>query len=88
MWLVAIGGEHSLTWPLVKALSRYDPLDIVHFDGHLDWWDSMGGFKLNNADCMSRCAECSYVHNITQIGINPRSRWTKLAKADYDNALA
>jgi len=85
---VAIGGEHTLTLPVVRAFDCYESLDIVHFDAHLDFWDTIGGMKFNNADCIIRCTELPFVNHITQIGINPRDRWTRLEKEGYDIAVA
>ena len=42
--LVALGGEHGVTLPLLRALcKRTGPLALVHFDAHVDTWpDSFG----------------------------------------------
>jgi len=42
--LVALGGEHGITLPLLRALaSRNGPLALVHFDAHVDTWpDNFG----------------------------------------------
>lgn len=42
--LAAIGGEHTITLPLLRALAkRTGPLALVHFDAHVDTWpDSFG----------------------------------------------
>jgi agmatinase len=42
--LVAIGGEHGVTLPLLRALSKKTgPLALVHFDAHVDTWaDNFG----------------------------------------------
>lgn len=42
--LAAIGGEHTVTLPLLRALAeRTGPLGLVHFDAHVDTWpDSFG----------------------------------------------
>ncbi len=43
--LVALGGEHGITLPLLRALRRRmaAPLGLVHFDAHVDTWpDSFG----------------------------------------------
>jgi agmatinase len=71
---VIIGGDHTLTTPIVKACEEYEPLDIVHFDAHLDWYDVYHGSKITDADCMTRCAEFPFVRNITQIGMAPYNR--------------
>lgn len=37
--LVALGGEHGVTLPLLRALARRKgPLALVHFDAHVDTW--------------------------------------------------
>ncbi len=42
--LIALGGEHGITLPLLRALARRTgPLGLVHFDAHVDTWsDSFG----------------------------------------------
>ena len=42
--LVALGGDHSITLPLLRALSKKrGPPALVHFDAHVDTWpDSFG----------------------------------------------
>ncbi len=43
--LVALGGEHGITLPLLRALRarRGGPVALVHFDAHVDTWpDSFG----------------------------------------------
>ncbi len=42
--LVALGGDHSITLPLLRALTaRTGPVGLVHFDAHVDTWpDSFG----------------------------------------------
>jgi agmatinase len=37
--LVAFGGDHGITLPLLRALSkRQGPVALVHFDAHVDTW--------------------------------------------------
>ncbi len=42
--LVSVGGEHGITLPLLRALSkRTGALGLIHFDAHVDTWpDSFG----------------------------------------------
>jgi agmatinase len=43
--LVALGGEHGITLPLLRALARRraSPLALVHFDAHVDTWPTNFG---------------------------------------------
>ncbi|MDA8310726.1 MAG: agmatinase [Actinomycetota bacterium] len=39
--LVAIGGDHTIALPLLRATAaRHGPVALVHFDAHLDTWDT------------------------------------------------
>merc|ERR1719329_1896987 len=42
--LVVIGGDHTLSYPVMKAVSeKFGPVVLVHFDAHLDTFPSMYG---------------------------------------------
>ncbi|GFG49304.1 hypothetical protein MAGR_07450 [Mycolicibacterium agri] len=39
--LITIGGDHTIAYPLLRAHHRrYGPVALVHFDAHLDTWDT------------------------------------------------
>jgi agmatinase len=39
--IVTIGGDHTVALPLLRAAARrYGPVALVHFDAHLDTWDT------------------------------------------------
>ena len=84
---VVIGGDHSITGPVVRAFDRFDPLDIVHLDAHLDFSGPMEGVKFHNSSPIRCCSEYPFVRNITQIGINEYVRLNGLAKEAYDAAV-
>ncbi len=66
---VVIGGDHTITFPVMKAFDRYDSLDIVHFDAHLDFEDEFDGVRISYSSPLRRCSELPFVHGITQIGL-------------------
>lgn len=39
---VSVGGDHSITYPILKALGAERPLGLVHIDAHCD---TMGGYE-------------------------------------------
>jgi agmatinase len=42
--LVALGGDHTVALPMLRAVhARYGPVALVHFDAHLDTWDTYFG---------------------------------------------
>jgi agmatinase len=64
---VAFGGDHSITFPIIDAFEV--PLDIVHFDTHLDFLDNVANVKFSHSNPIKRASELENVDNITQIGI-------------------
>ncbi len=39
--IVALGGDHTVALPLLRAVTRRQgPVALVHFDAHLDTWDT------------------------------------------------
>lgn len=68
--LLSIGGEHLITFPLVKTFSKkYENLAVVHLDAHSDLIDSYRSEKLSHASVIRRIAEVIGFENIYQLGI-------------------
>ncbi len=65
---VILGGDHSITFPVVRAFQRIKPLHIIHLDAHLDYNDSVEGVKLANGSPIKRISELGFVGEIVQIG--------------------
>lgn len=66
---VVVGGDHSITFPIVRALEKFKPLDIVHFDAHQDFTHHLQGVKLFHGSPIRRVSELDFVNNITSLGI-------------------
>jgi guanidinobutyrase / D-arginase len=56
--LVAIGGDHTIALPLLRATARrHGPLALVHFDAHLDTWDTYFGQRYTHGTPFRRAWE-------------------------------
>lgn len=76
-FLVTIGGEHSITPPLVSAAARkYPGLSVLQIDAHADMRESFMGSIHNHACAMRRSLQHA---SVTQVGI--RSLSTEEAEA-------
>jgi agmatinase len=76
-FLVTLGGEHSITPPLVAATAaQYPGLSVLQIDAHADLRDSYMGTRHNHACAIRRTLEFAPV---TQVGI--RSMSTEEAEA-------
>jgi agmatinase len=70
-FLVTLGGEHSITPPLVAAAAeRHRGLSVLQIDAHADLRDSYMGTRHNHACAMRRTLEHAQV---TQVGIRSLS---------------
>ena len=56
--IVAIGGDHTIAYALLKAAARrFGPPALVHFDAHLDTWNSYFGQNFTHGTPFRRAAE-------------------------------
>ncbi|MFL5822995.1 MAG: agmatinase [Solirubrobacteraceae bacterium] len=56
--LVTIGGDHTIALPLLRVVHRRrGPCALVHFDAHLDTWDTYFGASYTHGTPFRRAAE-------------------------------
>jgi agmatinase len=56
--LLAIGGDHTIAYPLLRvARQRFGPVALVHFDAHLDTWQTYFGAPITHGTPFRRAAE-------------------------------
>jgi agmatinase len=56
--LLAIGGDHTIALPLLRVTNqRSGPVALVHFDAHLDTWDTYFGAPVTHGTPFRRAAE-------------------------------
>jgi agmatinase len=56
--LVSIGGDHTIALPLLRAMhKRFGPVALIHFDAHLDTWDTHFGQRYTHGSPFRRAAE-------------------------------
>ncbi len=56
--LVALGGDHTAALPMLRhAAGRYGPVALVHFDAHLDTWDTYFNAPITHGTVFRRAFE-------------------------------
>jgi agmatinase len=56
--LLTLGGDHTIALPLLRAVhARRGPIAVVHFDAHLDTWDTYFGADYTHGTPFRRAAE-------------------------------
>ena len=67
---LSLGGDHAVTYPLIKAIStRHSQLSVLHFDAHPDLYDHLEGNYFSHACPFARIMESGLVNRLVQIGI-------------------
>jgi len=68
--VIALGGDHAVTYPVVRAHARHHPgLAILHFDAHPDLYDSYGSDPYSHACPFARIMERGLASRLVQVGI-------------------
>jgi agmatinase len=56
--VVSIGGDHTIALPLLRAVNHHvGPVALVHFDAHLDTWDTYFGAPHTHGTVFRRASE-------------------------------
>ncbi|MFO0997738.1 MAG: agmatinase [Alphaproteobacteria bacterium] len=45
---LSAGGDHSITYPIFRALAKKRPIGMIHIDAHTDTWGEIQGSKFNH----------------------------------------
>lgn len=70
--LLSIGGDHTIALPLLRAMNRrHGPVSLVHFDAHLDTWDTYFGAAYTHGTPFRRAWEEGLLleNTATHVGI-------------------
>jgi agmatinase len=75
---IFLGGEHSITYPIIKAFAPlYPDLTVIHLDAHPDLYHDFEGNPYAHGCPFARIMEEGLVHRLIQIGIrtaNPHQK--------------
>ena len=66
---IVLGGEHSVTIPVLRAYEERGPICIVHVDAHIDWRDEVNGIREGLSSPMRRASEMPWIKGMVQVGI-------------------
>ncbi len=65
-----LGGDHSVSYPLLRAFDDVDDLHVVQLDAHLDYSDVRDGTRWSNSSAFRRAVEAMpNLTHITTIGL-------------------
>ncbi|MDL2403304.1 agmatinase [Rhizobium mayense] len=79
---LSLGGDHTISLPILRGLVQSDPVGMIQFDAHTDTHDSARGSKINHGTPFRRAVEEGLLDpkRVVQIGL----RSTISAQNEYD----
>lgn len=70
MRVIALGGDHSITYPILRALTQTESSPtILHIDAHADLYDEFEGDRYSHACPFARIMEEGLASRLVQVGI-------------------
>ncbi len=68
---LTVGGDHSITYPILRAIAPEAPVGLIQFDAHTDTWDEFKGSRIHHGAPFRRAAEDGLIdpRRTVQIGI-------------------
>lgn len=79
---VTVGGDHSIAWPILRAVAAGGPVGMVHIDAHGDTGDDYMGSRIHHGTPFRRAVEDGLLDptRVIQIGLRgtstvPGSLW-------------
>jgi agmatinase len=83
--LLTLGGDHTIALPLLRAFAAaHGPVAVVHFDAHLDTWDTYFGAAYTHGTPFRRAAEEGLLDKGSCIHVGIRGPLFTTADLDQD----
>lgn len=64
-----LGGDHSISYPALRAFRDRESLTVVHFDAHGDLYDEYDGDRFSHACPFARVMEERIASRLIQVGV-------------------
>ena len=87
-FVLTLGGDHTVALPMLRAVSAvHGPVAVVHFDAHLDTWDSYFGAAYTHGTPFRRAAEEGLLDRAGCLHVGTRGPLYTDADLDQDSEL-
>lgn len=82
--IVVIGGDHTIALPLLRAVhAEHGPVAVLHFDAHLDTWDTYFGAPITHGTPFRRASEEGLIDLTASMHVGTRG--PLYAKSDLED---
>ena len=80
---LSAGGDHSITYPIFKAIAAHKPIGLIHIDAHTDTWDEFLGSRVHHGAPFRRAVEDGLLDPKRTVQIGIRGAQTTSDGWDY-----
>jgi guanidinopropionase len=84
---LAIGGDHTVPLPILRAIARERPVGLIQFDAHGDVFDEFMGSRINHATFVRRGIEEGLIEPRRSIQIGLRGTRYGVDDLDYSRSV-
>jgi agmatinase len=84
---VTAGGDHSITYPILRGISQGEPIALVHFDSHCDTAQPVHGSGVTHASPMRNAVEAGLVDPAKTVQIGIRGSTEPLWQFSYEKKM-
>lgn len=85
---VAVGGDHSISLPILKALGRNEPLGMIHIDAHCDTSGPFEGTKFHHGGPFREAVLAGVLDPKRTVQIGIRGNAEYLWEFSYDSGMS
>ena len=80
---LSAGGDHSITYPIFKAIAAHKPIGLIHIDAHTDTWDEFLSSRVHHGAPFRRAVEDGLLDPKRTVQIGIRGAQTTNEGWDY-----
>lgn len=84
---LSVGGDHSITYPILKAVGRDAPVALVHIDAHADTGGPFNGSKFHHGGPFRNAALAGVIDTEKTVQIGIRGRAEPHWDFSYDSGM-
>jgi guanidinopropionase len=86
---LSVGGDHSISLPILRVIARDGPLGMVHVDAHCDTGDDYLGSRFHHGASFRRAVEEKLIEpkRVVQIGIRGSLSTANMWQFSYDSGM-
>ncbi|GAA5209407.1 agmatinase [Microbacterium kyungheense] len=86
--IVTVGGDHTIALPLLRAVAKkHGPVAVLHFDAHLDTWDTYFGAPITHGTPFRRASEEGLIDLTASCHVGTRGPLYSKQDLDDDQTL-